>query len=882
MKAVGFQGPVTALNFQDSRLYAGIGPYILIFDWREGVLLSKHRVFNYNSVHGIEFVENTCKFLAFGGRSFSIIDTFSMMGKETFMSDWIISAKYCNGLVYLLQAHNQLQVWNLEENKSETITCFEKSLLYSGNIFFCENRTLVASGTVMDGLILWNLRNNCDLQKLRGHDGSIFGIAFSNTGSLIASCSDDRSIILWDVKSGKMIARAFGHSCRVWKLHFSRDTKILYSASEDGTLRSWSLPLLKPLATFQGHRGRNIWSLALSEDVLATGGGDGRVKLWDIASTSDKMSYSIDDITSDSFKGELVKDFRILGNRLLVTTSAGRAFRYDGISWRLVHTNLDEYSMVRQAGMALLIVTRTGDIYLDGTLQKFDPFFEGIITEAIELGRCDTRQILLQAGRKGMLYLLDLETGKTCKYIPPNGFQVSSATVTETLLVAGSRSGNVAVWLLKDHSIYCHDKVLGSDTITTIEATQSDFFIASRNGRYGYFTKELIPISINRLPQGTFDGISPDGELAVGFRADKFFIFNIKYDYEVFTERCGGGHRIWCINFNAQGEECGFQFVFLRASRLTVVTKKTRTVFHNDILMNGIHGREIRDLKWSKTHNLLASTSEDTSIVLSNFDGSQVQPTMIYRNHISGVHAAKWSGEYLVTSGGRNELIVSKVYGSNRIVEVARLPSSSSGLRIMAFDVTLDGKNYYVGYSDGSLKHWLLEDRFRLMGQTQFSNVNRCVLSLHVVENVVIACGSDGALAIMRADFTDMSHFHPHQSGIRASAVKQVGSIVIVVTGGEDNALCGLQFNLATLEPQKLFFSRIAHSSTITAIALDADHIYSTGSDQKICTWTHQGRLLSQHIHEVGDAGALEVVENKILIAGAGVAVYDITEGNLA
>jgi WD40 repeat protein len=61
---------------------------------------------------------------------------------------------------------------------------------------------------------------------------------------------------------------------------------MIASVSEDATCKIWENGKDKPFETLKGHAGKNVRALATFSnenlDIIATGGEDGAIKIWDI------------------------------------------------------------------------------------------------------------------------------------------------------------------------------------------------------------------------------------------------------------------------------------------------------------------------------------------------------------------------------------------------------------------------------------------------------------------------------------------------------------------------------------------------------------------------------------------------------------------------
>jgi WD40 repeat protein/serine/threonine protein kinase len=196
----------------------------------------------------------------------------------------------------------------------------------SGIAFSPDGRTLASVGH--DGTLrLWDTEKAEPRATIRGHTGSILALAFSPDGNTLATMNDDRiisiwempgprlkttingteansnaltfspagdtlatsgggaAVLLWDLATAHVRAR-LGQTHNVNGIAFTLDGKSLISAEVSGVLRIWDAKTggEKAKASVPGHR--NCWAVAISPDgrLLASGGDDNDISLWDVRS----------------------------------------------------------------------------------------------------------------------------------------------------------------------------------------------------------------------------------------------------------------------------------------------------------------------------------------------------------------------------------------------------------------------------------------------------------------------------------------------------------------------------------------------------------------------------------------------------------------------
>jgi WD40 repeat protein len=81
-----------------------------------------------------------------------------------------------------------------------------------------------------------------ELRRLAGHQGQVYGVAFSPDGKRVAAGGKDGLILLWDAATAKQVAAFEGHTREVSAIAFTPDGRRLVSCSYDHTARVWLTP----------------------------------------------------------------------------------------------------------------------------------------------------------------------------------------------------------------------------------------------------------------------------------------------------------------------------------------------------------------------------------------------------------------------------------------------------------------------------------------------------------------------------------------------------------------------------------------------------------------------------------------------------------------
>lgn len=728
MKYLSHYGPSLCVKFHKTWVLAAYGPFIRIYDYRSGRLLNECKIFHRNKVHGIK-ISNSGKAIFFGAMSLSIVELeavrncCSLLQYEKLTDEWITSGEfsYEGDRVYILTCYNKILICDLQGNIISRKAIYgERSILYSGSIkVFSKNKIYINAGTVMGGILIWDMLTGTKLHNLMGHAGSIFYVTVSDNGKYVASCSDDRSVRLWDLKSGNQISVGWGHTARIWNLKFfDSDTKVM-SVSEDCTCRVWGISnddggnvVLVQEGIHEVHLSKNVWGVDIEENdmIAVTSGNDGRLKLTDLKQLSrydnTEETHTSEGITSISglhFEmGEIIKGFHCYDFGLIAITSLGKIIAYylSDRSWEFMAVDTRFKRNNTTSGISDANVVVFSNNRCDLLIMKFADDGRAIVAKqevhVKELSKTNNSMVCkfdpgsflvtLESPNPSdnfvcLRFDIDhLENKNRYDLVKPENFASSCLEVYQNFLLVGSRFSSLAIFDLEniENPPSVIRRITPGDTTTSITYVESNsgsqiFALTNRDGYYNMIKIDLnnangkgrhgTIIHSNKIVRGFLEGAFFDkyGDyITYGFKSSMFHIYNETKGYEVASQACGGAHRQWKLSTSG-GE---LILVYMKASALTL--RRFHKPLVPELLCAGIHGREIRDITIQKSNTykdgyLFCTGSEDTTIKLFHINKTSGALTHYWtqRKHVSGLQRCKFIDEQLmISSSAREELFL--------------------------------------------------------------------------------------------------------------------------------------------------------------------------------------------------------------------------------
>lgn len=115
---------------------------------------------------------------------------------------------------------------------------------------------------------------------IQGHAGSIRCVYIYEKKRVVITGSYDTSIRMWSIDSGKCLRIYQGHTQTVTCVSMFEGNERFITGSVDGTCKVWLLGRKKCWRTFK-HRYQ-IVSAAIGEEICASGGRTGKIKIFDI------------------------------------------------------------------------------------------------------------------------------------------------------------------------------------------------------------------------------------------------------------------------------------------------------------------------------------------------------------------------------------------------------------------------------------------------------------------------------------------------------------------------------------------------------------------------------------------------------------------------
>jgi len=608
---------------------------------------------------------------------------------------------------------------------------------------------------------------NADLSKsaLTRTLGGVLSATFSPDGKLLAT-SVDNEIWLWSVGNIKQILTCNGHTGWVQSLAFSPDGKILASGSNDQTIRLWNVHTGQCLKTLRGHTSW-VQSLAFSPDgkILASGSNDQTIRLWNVHT------------------GECLQTLSGHSNRVFFTT-------FSPNEQTLVTGGEDQ-------------TVRVWDINTGSCRVLKIP-----INWVLSIALSPDGQTLATGSDHKTVKFWDLASGECIKTLPDYNTDVWTVAFTPDgkRLVTGSEDTTVKIW----------DVETGKCMQTLQE--QSNYLLGDSNASRIWLVainpdgESLLSISENQtmklwdLPTGqclkTVDGYS-NWLLSIAFSPDGQILASSNEDQRI---------RLWDVDTG----QC-----------LQTLSGHTNLVSSITFAPKNINGETVAEMGKSQNHQILASSSDDTTIKLWDVDTGECLQT--FWGHDSWVYSVSFSPNgQILASGSRDQTV--KLWDWHTGECLHTLQRHVQQVKTIGFSPC--GRMLASGSNDNTIKLWDANTGTCLQTLEGHSD---WVLSVvfSPCTNILASASGDETIKLWDVNTGEcLKTFLGHKYRVRTIAFSSDGKIL---ASGSDDQTVQL-WDISTGNVRKTFQG---HQKAVRSIAFSPNRplLASSSEDETIKLW---------------------------------------------
>lgn len=608
---------------------------------------------------------------------------------------------------------------------------------YISDIAFSPKGKLLASSSADNSIILWDVNMSSPtfgkplIPPLVGHSDVVWEIAFSLDGKLLVSCSEDGSALIWDVDPesltfGKVIApRLIGHKDSVLVVAIS-SKNVIATGSEDLSIVFWdgdpsSSSFGYPISDrIQIHGGplsvANSLSFSSDGNILASGGQEARIWLWD----ADPSSSSFGEIIKDPLIGELSVATRLKFNpinNILVSSHWDTSVRVWDISADSTDygKTIDQTMQQNEEVVIAMDYSPDGNYLatsrLDGVIQIWSsvPTSQEIGVTLLSQPEAHSRHV------RGLDFNSD-----------------------GSLMASGSLDNTILIWDTALESKSFGEPVAPPFSASSEHASISDVEFSPDNKYLASANGTQFAIQIWNIDQTSSDFGTPVGDPFRGHEA-----------------------QVWVVDYSPDGK-----IIASGGADATIIlwdSEISSSQFGKPLIspLKG-HSTSIEDLKFTPDGKFLASGGYDHTIRLWNVDPaspgfgeSLCQPMETYNKLIHSI-AISPDGKKLASTSGSEIILWDIDSASQGFCESIGSPFLGTiGFFSIAFSA--DGKNIISGDSGNSIVYWDADPQSPTFGDpigppliAHNDNVN--VIEIDPSGKILTSASDDGSMVFWRAD----------------------------------------------------------------------------------------------------------------------------------
>ncbi|XP_033222136.1 WD repeat-containing protein 6 [Belonocnema kinseyi] len=735
-----------------------------------------------------------------------------------------------------------------------------------------------------NSLVKWEQVEISLRATMYGHTARVWRAMIKN--DTVVSIGEDSQICLWST-TGQFLKKIHAHhGAAIWSVDVSKTDNRMLTGAADGSIYAWPFPFThepENSTILENPDKKNPkFACCLKSGTILVIKEGGEINCFDPVSHNLSGSHKLPKF-SDYLLMQVSPDRR----RISLASKDGFVTIYQEIisekgselMWQVTEKILDSkiFSIQWLDNDAILICGSLGRLNIasvgsDGEIKLISDYIlpesrERWITAAIIY-----ESLLICGDRAGSVFVFkSLQKPVQTFYKIHGKFGIQSCRIRAGKLITAGRDGQLRFFQLRNE-----------------------------NGEYflDFESAKNMPMDwINRVVE------TEEDQYVFGFSEIDFVVYSISLRRILIRIPCGGGHRSWdCV---IKKNILKFVFIRDKHVHLIkfLLHKLALPPLVEGFHLKEIYS--LQSLKNFKNSCIFISGSEDCSLRISEAVKSKTRGIEDFKTleildgHISNVKCLAilnlentefFCKNLLFTGGGRAQLKVWELIlkleknflksedlscknldsfmlrGTDKerkkIIKALKMNYDvDPETRFMDINVYVNPESsdlifLFVACSDGFLRIFSFNrDDLKLKIENTIE-YSRCILKVHSFTHednlIVLTMATDGIINFWNFSFIKnqekekelpkpFTKIHIHQSGINSFDLEKVDGNYLLVSGGDDNLLSLIVFNLILLENGNLsaqivnkWNSSTCHCAQITGVKFCEGKLYSTSTDQKV------------------------------------------------
>lgn len=584
-------------------------------------------------------------------------------------------------------ASHKAYVWKLTNNQ------FKLHRIYAGHTHWVrtvaispDNQYLAGGGEDLT-VRVWDLQTGETLQVLRGYDRRIRLLVFSPDGQYLVSGSDDGTVVLWGTTTWSRVGThtldSYPEKRRFRSVTFNRKGNLLVAANQAGEIYTWNIhqdvELRQPRLLHCTDQLLRTVALHPEEEILASGGDDGIIRLWDF-----HTGHFICPLTGHTNWIRKVI-FSPDGRYLASSSEDGTVRIWDIRTYELCQVLTEHTSRVWEISFSpdsQTLVSGSDDQQI-----KLWNLKTGVCLTTLQGYTCKLRSVAFSAdgqslasgGDDHMIRIWDVNSGICTNQLEGHQGRVWSVSFNAQQLVSGSDDQTVKYWDMATSQ--CIQTIRKHTSWVRTVTTSPDHKLIASGGDdkiirvFNLETHESNEFELEHTDWILSLVFSPDGQSIISGSDDGTVkIWNVK------TGKCIQTLREHSSSVRAVAISPDSHWVASGSNDKTVRLYNSQELLH-DISILGCHNDWVRCLDFHPKRPILASGSYDQKVILWDIiSGNKIRSLI---GHEAAVISISFSpnGRFLAT-GSEDETIKIWDIETGHLTSTMRIPRPYEGVRV--------------------------------------------------------------------------------------------------------------------------------------------------------------------------------------------------------